>query len=191
MGKRSEQEPEAIRLYAEGKEIPQISIELGVSENSLRVWKKRAGTEWDEARVACRKGMVGPETMEDIGARMRRSREITDRVSADLKAQGELGAMINIGLRTMMYDVMNQMATTDILDADQMKATMGQMNQLALMLNRAETAAERNRKTAEEIRKQAIEDAVTEVKKKAHDGTFQFDPEAVEYIAGALYGLKI
>ncbi|MBT0665753.1 DUF3486 family protein [Geobacter pelophilus] len=47
------------------------------------------------------------------------------------------------------------------------------------------------KKFANEIRKQTIEDAVTEVKKKAHDGTFQFDPEAVEYIAGALYGLKI
>ena len=157
MGKRSEQEPEAIRLYAEGKETPQISAELGVSENSLRAWKKRAGSEWDEARAACRKGMVA--SFEDARARLRRSREITDRISGDLQSQGDMGAIINGALRTMMYDVVNQITTTDILDAEQMTATIDQMNRLTLMLNRAETAAERNRKTAKEIRKQALEDA--------------------------------
>lgn len=168
MGKRSEQEPEAIRLYAEGREIPQISDELGVSENSLRAWKKRAGTEWDEARAACRKGMVA--SFEDVGARLRRSREITDRISGDLRSQGDMGAIINGALRTMMYDVLNQIATTDILDAEQMTATIDQMNRLALMLNRAETAAERNRKTAEEIRSQALKDAVDSVEKVAKKG---------------------
>ena len=39
MGKRAEKEQVAIQLYAEGKEIPQISLELEVSENSLRAWK--------------------------------------------------------------------------------------------------------------------------------------------------------
>ena len=42
-----------------------------------------------------------------------------------------------------------------------------------------------------EARKQAIEDAVGEVKKAANSGSFKFPPEAVEYITGALYGLKI
>lgn len=157
MGKRSDLEPAAIRLYAEGREIPQISAELGVSENSLREWKKRAGSEWDEARAAARRGFVA--SFEEVGARLRRSREITDRISGDLKSQGDMGAIINGALRTMMYDVLNQITTTDILDPETMTATIDQMNRLALMLNRAEAAAERNRKTAEEIRKQALEEA--------------------------------
>ena len=43
MGKRAEKEQAAIELYAGGMEIPQVSAELGVSENSLREWRKRAG----------------------------------------------------------------------------------------------------------------------------------------------------
>lgn len=189
MGKRSELEPAAIRLYADGMEIPQIAAELGVSENSLREWKKRAGKEWDEARANFRKGQVA--SFEDVGRRVQRAREIADRISVDARIQGKVGSVLNQSLQTMVYDVMEQMQTTGILDPETMTATIDQMKGLALTIQRMETAANQNLKREAEIRKQTIEAAVTEVKKKAHDGTFQFDPEAVEYIAGALYGLKI
>jgi hypothetical protein len=54
MGKRGKLEPAAMQLYAEGREIPEISQMIGVSENSLRDWKNRAGDEWDEARGGLR-----------------------------------------------------------------------------------------------------------------------------------------
>lgn len=188
MGKRSDLEPAAIRLYAEGKEIPQISAELGVSENSLREWKKRAGSEWDEARAAARRGFVA--SFEEVGARLRRSREITDRISGDLKSQGDMGAIINGALRTMMYDVLNQITTTDLLDPETMTATIDQMNRLALMLNRAEAAAERNRKTAEEIRKQALEDAAKRVVSGLRKSRGASD-ELIERIRADILGVEL
>lgn len=188
MGKRSELEPRAIDLYAGGMEIPQISVELEVSENSLREWKKRAGTEWDEARAAFRKGMTA--SFEDIGKRVARAREITASITGNAKEQGQLGLILNQSLQTMLFDIMSQMQTS-VLDEETLKSSIPQLQRLAMILQRTEQAANLNLKREAEIRRQAIDEAVTEVKKKATDGTFQFDPEAVEYIAGALYGLKI
>lgn len=38
-GKRAASEPQAMAMYADGKEIPEISAILGVSQNSLYRWK--------------------------------------------------------------------------------------------------------------------------------------------------------
>lgn len=188
MGKRSDLEPAAIRLYAEGKEIPQISAELEVSENSLREWKRRAGPEWDEARAACRKGFVA--SFEEVGARLRRSREITDRISGDIKSQGDMGVIINGALRTMMFDILNQITTTDILDPDTMTATIDQMNRLALMLNRAEAAAERNRQTAAEIRKLVLEQAAKNVESSLRKSKGASDA-LIEQIRADILGVEL
>jgi uncharacterized protein YjcR len=149
-------EQAAIRLYAEGFEIPRISEELGVSENSLREWKRRAGTEWDEARAAFRKGVVG--SMESVGARVSRAREISDRLTGDAKAQGKLGLGLNQALQTMLYDIFERVQT-DCVDPETMSATIDQMKGLALILQRTEQAANLNQKREAEIRKQALEQA--------------------------------
>lgn len=162
MGKRSDLEPRAISLYAEGMEIPQISGELGVSENSLRDWKKRAGSEWDEARAAFRKGQLA--SMEDIGRRMQRVRGITDRISVDAKNQGRMGQILNEGLQSMLFEVMGQMPTDGPVDLD---ASLGQMKNFALILQRTEQAANLNLKREAEIRKQAITDVADVVEKAA------------------------
>lgn len=151
MGKRAELENSAIRLYAEGSEIPAIAIEIGVSENSLRDWKKRAGTEWDEARAVCRKGYVA--SMETVGSRMARAREISDQLTGDTKTQGKLGLVLNTGLQTMLYDLMDQMQTVDLGDFKTRSATIDQMNSLAQILQRTENAANLNLKRELEIRK--------------------------------------
>lgn len=153
MGKRSDLEPRAISLYAEGVEIPQISAELAVSENSLRTWKSRAGTEWDEARASFRKGQLA--SMEDIGRRMQRVRGITDRISVDAKNQGRMGQILNEGLQSMLFEVMGQMPTDSPVDLD---ASLGQMKNFALILQRTEQAANLNLKREAEIRKQALDD---------------------------------
>jgi hypothetical protein len=167
MGKRSEQEPEAIRRYAEGMEIPRIADELGVSENSLRLWKKRAGGEWDEARAAFHKGRMA--SMEDVGRRVARVQEITGRINGDAASQGKMGQILNQGLQTMLYDVMGQMQTVDILDSDALDASITQLRGLATTLQRLEQSASFNLKREQEIRQKALLDAAalvtTSVKK--------------------------
>lgn len=167
MGKRAEKEQSAIELFAAGKEIPQISIELEVSENSLRSWKKRAGTEWDEARAACRRGMIA--SMEDVGSRLRRSREIASALGgkAGLEGQGQMGQVVNELLRSLLYDLSAQVQTEGLLGGEEMAATIDQLKGLALTMHRLESAANLNLKREAEIRKQALADAADKVEETA------------------------
>jgi hypothetical protein len=158
MGKRQEQELDAIRLYADGTEIPAIAVDLQVSENSLRQWKKRAGTEWDDARRAARKGQLA--SMEDVGSRIRRSREITTQLTGNAKNQGELGLLLNQSLQTMVFDMLGQISTTGIVDMETMAATTDQLKGLSLTLARLEKSASDNLKRDAEIRNQAHENAL-------------------------------
>jgi hypothetical protein len=154
MGKRADMEFEAIRLYADGREIPAISQELDISENSLRAWKKRAGNEWDEARRDARKDQL--TAMEDVGSRLRRSREITAQLTGDVKDQGTMGLVLNQTIQTMLYDLLGQMQTAEVVD---MSSSIDMMKGLALTLARTEQAAVLNQKREAEIRKLAIEQA--------------------------------
>jgi hypothetical protein len=180
MGKRAEMEQVAIQLYAEGKEIPQISIELGVSENSLRTWKTRAGSEWDEARIVCRKAFLAG--MEGVGSRLSRSRDIAARITGDAKDQGKMGLVLNQAVQTMVYDIIGQMQTVDILDVESMTATIEQMKGVALILHRSEAAASVNLKREADIRKQVLDDVV----KKVDAGTAAGSPMTVDYFKQVL-----
>lgn len=171
MGKRAEMENAAIRLYAEGMEIPAISAEIGVSENSLRDWKKRAGSEWDEARAACRKGYVA--SMETVGSRLARAREISDTITGDAKAQGKVGLSLNQALQTVVWDLIGQMQTAGTISAEDFAASIDQVKGLTLSLARLEQAANLNLKREAEIRKQVLEEAskAVEVEAKRHGAT--------------------
>lgn len=193
MSKRQELELQAIRLYADGKDIPEISQisrdeDWYVSENTLRKWRDRAGTEWQDARKVTRQSTL--VNLEDVGSRIRRAREIATQMTGSAKDQNDIGLMLNQGLQVMLYDLMGKINTASV-DPDELGGLTKMINNLTLALGRTEQSMARNQKTVADIKKQLIEQAVGEVKKKAVDGTFQFDPEAVEYIAGALYGLKI
>ncbi len=168
MGKRGELEIEAIRLYADGDEIPAISRKLQVSENSLRDWKKRAGTEWDDARKAARVDQLA--VIEDVGSRLRRSREITAQLMGSARDQGAMGAILNQTLQTMLYDLMGQIRTVDLLDPESMNATIDQVNVLTRALQRTEQAASVNLKREAEIRQQERERAAEQVEKIAKKG---------------------
>jgi len=185
MGKRQELELDAIRLFAEGNEIPAISEQIGVSENSLRQWKKRAGTEWQDARKAARQSQL--VSMEDVGSRLRRSREITSQLLGDARSQSEMGMALNQALQTGIYDLMGQIQTIDVEDGAAIDAAIERVNMLTLSLGRLETAAFRNNKTVVEIRKKALEDAAIEVEKQSD--TMQLKPETLSYIKKVIYGL--
>lgn len=160
MGKRQELEMAAIRLYADGNEIPAIAVTLDVSENSLRDWKRRAGPEWDDARRAARSAQLAD--MEDVGARIRRSREIAAQITGSAKDQSAVGMVLNQTVQTMLYDLMSQIDTAAI-DPEQLGTMSKLIANLTLALGRTEQAAARNQKTAAEIRKQLLEEVTKKV----------------------------
>lgn len=169
MGKRQEHELEAIRLYAEGLEIPAISARSRdegwyVSENTLRKWKDRAGNEWPDARKAARQSQL--VDMETVGSRLRRSREIAAQMTGSAKDHGEVGLILNQGLQTMIYDVMERLDTINI-DSDEVGKLSKTISNLTLALGRTEQAGSINLKREKEIRKQALEDAALTVEKTA------------------------
>lgn len=165
MGKRAELEIEAIRLYAEGNEIPAIAAALEVSENSLRKWKARAGTEWADARKAARADRI--VAIEDIGSRLRRSREIASQITGSARDQGAVGLVLNQSVQTMLYDLMEKIDTTTAIDPDDMGKMSKLIGNITLALGRTEQAASRNLKTAAEIRKTALNDAAAAVESEA------------------------
>jgi len=168
MGKRAELELDAIRLFAGGMEIPAISAAIGVSENSLRDWKKRAGNEWDEARTAARK--INIANMEGVGARLGRTREITARLSGDSKNQSSMGLILNQTMQSAIYDLLGQLQTAGIEDFETMTSAINQINTLTLSLGRLEAAASVSVKRDAEIRKQALDDVAARVDHVADAG---------------------
>lgn len=181
MGKRAELELEAIRRYAEGIEIPAISAEIGVSENSLRTWKKRAGTEWDDARKVARQSQIA--SMEDVGARLRRSREIASQMMGSSKDQGAVGMVLNQTLQTMLYDLMNQLDTAAI-DPEDMGHMSKLLGNISLALGRTEQAASINLKREREIRKDEREKALQDAAEKAANTAQQagVSPDTIQII---------
>jgi len=165
MGKRAELELEAIRLYADGKEIPAISAAIGVSKNSLRAWKKRAGDEWDDARQVTRKSVIA--NTEDAASRVRRSREIAAQMLGDARSQSDLGLALNQALQSGIYDLIGRIQTIDIDDEETVSRAIDQVSTMTLSLGRLETAALRNMKNVQEIRKQALQDAADVVGEEA------------------------
>lgn len=131
--------------------------------------------------------------MSEVGEKLRQSRDVADMFISKVGAapQGQMGLLINEILRTLAFDITLKIQDADLKDPETLASTIDQVKALALATQRLEQSATINVKREAEIKKQLITDAVKEVKKKAGDGTFQFDPEAVEYIAGALYGLKV
>jgi hypothetical protein len=164
MGKREELESRAIDLYAGGMGIAQISAELEVSENSLRKWKERAGSEWDDARAAFRRGQVA--SYEEIGARMVRVREIAAKMTGNIQDQSQMGQILNQSVQAMLFDVMGQIQT-GIVDPESLPDVIKQINTIAQTLQRTEQAANLNLRREKEIRKLALEDAADAVEQAA------------------------
>lgn len=168
MGKRAEKENDAIRLYAEGMEIPQIRVELDVSENTLRAWKSRAGNEWEEARTALRRGYVA--SFEDAGKRIRRAHEVAGVLATNSASQGKLGMHLNNVIQTILFEMTSKVQTDGVLDPEEMSATIEQMKGFATILHKTEQAAAINLKREAEIRKQAQADAIKAVDEVAASG---------------------
>lgn len=93
--------------------------------------------------------------MEDVGAKLRQSREIAQMWIGKLGAapQGEVGKLLNEMVRTLAFE-----ATMDMAEgAEPVKPKM--LKDLSIAIERLERAATTNIKREEEIRKSALEQA--------------------------------
>jgi hypothetical protein len=112
--------------------------------------------------------------MEEVGAKLRQSREVASMFIAHVGAapQGQTGLLINEMLRSMAFELCLKIQEAD-LEPESMSATIDQIKALALTVQRLEQSATLNVKREGEIRKnereKALQDAantaVVEVKK--------------------------
>ncbi len=99
--------------------------------------------------------------MEEVGAKLRQSREVAQMYISQVGAapQGQTGLLINEMLRSMAFELSLKMQESDVEDPESMGATIGQLKNLALTMQRLEQSATINVKRESEIRKQAVEQA--------------------------------
>ncbi|MDA8413013.1 MAG: DUF3486 family protein [Desulfobacteraceae bacterium] len=99
--------------------------------------------------------------MEEVGAKLRQSREVAQMYIAQVGAapQGQSGLLINEMLRSMAFEVSLKMQEADAGDPESMAATINQLKNLALTMQRLEQSATINVKRENEIKRQALEEA--------------------------------
>lgn len=101
--------------------------------------------------------------MEDVGAKLRQSREIAQMWIGRLGAepQGEVGKLLNEMVRTLAFESAMNMAEGEITVEPKM------LKDLSIAIERLERAATTNVKREEEIRKRALADAADRVEEAA------------------------
>jgi hypothetical protein len=107
--------------------------------------------------------------MEEVGAKLRQSRETAAMYIAQVGAapQGQTGLLINEMLRSMAFELSLKMQEADAEDPESMSATISQLKNLALTMQRLEQSATINVKREGDIRKLALSDAANAVEKAA------------------------
>ena len=107
--------------------------------------------------------------MEEVGAKLRHSREVAQMYVNQFGAesQGETGMMINGVLQTMAFELTLKLQEADADDPETMRATIDQLKNLALSMQRLEQSATINVKRESAIRKLALTDAANAVEKAA------------------------
>ena len=107
--------------------------------------------------------------MEEVGAKLRQSREVASMFIAHVGAapQGQTGLLINEMLRSMAFELSLKMQDSDLNDKETMSATIDQIKALALTMQRLEQSATINVNRETIIRKQALTDAADKIEKTA------------------------
>lgn len=127
--------------------------------------------------------------MSEVGEKLRQSRDVAEMYIAKVGAapQGQMGLLINEILRTLAFDLSLKIQDADLTDPETLASTIDQVKALALATQRLEQSATINVKRANEIRKQALEDADREVEKVAKEKGIT--TESVQAIRDALRNL--
>lgn len=98
--------------------------------------------------------------MEEVGTKLRQSREVAQMYIAQVGAapQGQTGLLINEMLRSMAFELSLKIQEAD-LNPETMSGTIDQIKALALTMQRLEQSATINVKRESEIKRQALADA--------------------------------
>lgn len=108
------------------------------------------------------------QRMEEVGKRLRESRQVAEMWIAKLGAQpqGQVGHLVNEIVRTMAFEVSMTIQEGEI-NADSLPGVTKVMKDLALTMQRLEKAASDNVKRDDEIRRQERERVADEVDEAA------------------------
>lgn len=126
--------------------------------------------------------------MDEIGERMRHSREMADIWIKRLGAQpqGEIGSLVNEMLRTLSMEA-TQLLMSGELDAEALPGVIEMLRELALTTQRLEKASSENVKREAEIRKQERERVAEDLVAAEKNGESLGD--ALKRIREQAYGL--
>jgi len=115
--------------------------------------------------------------MEEVGAKLRQSREVAQMYIAQVGAapQGQTGLLINEMLRSMAFELSLKLQDADVEDPESMSATIDQIKNLSLTMQRLEQSATINVKREDDIRRQERERAAEQVDKIAKKGGLSAD----------------
>ncbi len=126
--------------------------------------------------------------MESIGAKLRQSREISEMWIANLgsQPQGQLGKLVNEMIRTMAFETSAHLAESE--DPVPPKA----LKELALTVQRLESAANMNAERERKIKKQARDEALEEAAEKVEKigGKVGLSQKRVDEIKRDILGIR-
>jgi hypothetical protein len=107
--------------------------------------------------------------MEQVGAKLRESRQIADMWVARLGStpDGQLGKLLNETVRAHAFDLAIRLDNLDELEAAEIPDIVKVLKDLALTQQRLEASASMNVKREAAVRKQALEDAANAVEEAA------------------------
>ena len=129
------------------------------------------------------------QRMEQVGERLRQSREVAEMWIAKLGAapQGKLGHLVNEILRTLSFDLALTLQKGEI-EAEEAPAVAKMLKDMAIAMERLERAASENVKREAEIREQARREAADAAEKVARQGGLSAD--SVQAIRRAILGVR-
>jgi len=127
--------------------------------------------------------------MEEVGSRLRQSREMAEMWIAKLGAQpsGQVGHLINEILRTLSFDLSMKLGDGELTE-ENMPAIVEMMKNLSLTVMRLEKASSENVKREQQIREQARREAAEAAEKIVQQSGLS--DEAGLEIRRAILGVK-
>ncbi|MDH5785339.1 MAG: DUF3486 family protein [Chromatiales bacterium] len=127
--------------------------------------------------------------MEQVGERLRQSRQVAQMWIAKLGAQpqGQVGHLVNEILRTLAFDLSMTMQQGEI-DKEEAPEVAKMLKNMAIAMERLEKAASENVKREQEIKQQARKEAAEVAEKVAKQGGLSAD--SVQELRRAILGVK-
>jgi ribosomal protein S13 len=126
--------------------------------------------------------------MNEVGERMRQSRQVSEMWIAKLgtEPEGKMGRLLNEMLRTLAFELTEKVMASD-LNEETLPGVIDQIKNLSLTSMRLEKSLSESIKTEKEIRKAFAEEVATETEAVAKDAGLS--AEAVQTIKNKILGI--